>query len=109
MTTLHSTRTALRTAALVAAAPFIGLVFILTLPVAGLAMLAWFATRALARQTRLLTTIRDVALFVAAPFIGLVYVLAMPLVGTAMLARIAFRELAHRAAPAAPVMTQRLA
>lgn len=109
MTTLHTTRTGLRTTLLVAAAPFIGLAFILTLPVAGLVALAWFAARALARQTRLLTTIRDVALFAAAPFIGLVYVLAMPAVGLFMLARIAAKELTHHAAPAAPAMARQAA
>ena len=100
MTTLQTTRTGLRTTVLVAAAPFVGLVFILALPVAGLAALAWFAARALARQTRLLTTIRNVALFVAAPFIGLVYILAMPAVGLFMLARLALEAHGHHTTPA---------
>lgn len=109
MSSLHTTRTAFRSTAAVAAAPFVGLVFIVTLPLAGLAALVWFATRALARQTRLLTAMRDIALFVAAPFIGLVYVLAMPAVGLFMLARIAIKEMAHRAEPATPVTARQAA
>jgi len=100
MSKLQTTRTALRTTALLPFTPFIGLAFIVALPVAGLAMLAWFGARALARQTRLLATVRNVALFVAAPFVGLVYVLLMPVVGIATLAWIAGKALTRHAEPA---------
>lgn len=109
MTRLHTPRTGFRTTVLFAAAPFIGLVFILALPVAGLAALTWFAARALARQTRLLTAIRNVALFAAAPFVALVYVLAMPAIGAATLAWIGGKALARHVVPTAPAMTPRLA
>lgn len=100
MSTLHTTRTALRTTVLLPFTPFIGLAFILVLPVAGLVMLAGFAVKALAPQARLLTKLRDVALFVAAPFVGLAYVLAMPAVGLLTLAWLGGRAVArHVAAP----------
>lgn len=96
MTTLHTftTRTPMttaRTMGLLVAAPFIGLVFVLVLPFAGLALLAAYALKAMLRSGRLLRTARDLALFFAAPFIGLGYILLMPLAGLAAIAWVALR------------------
>jgi CheY-like chemotaxis protein len=72
-------------------APFLGLLYVLVLPFAGLAALVampfWFAIRALARRSgRVGTWLRNVGLFLAAPVVGLVYVIALPFVGLGMLA-----------------------
>lgn len=74
--------------ALLVAAPFIGLIYAVSLPLIGMAMLLWTAGQALARwpaAKKTLRFLRNVALFVAAPFIGLVYAVMLPFVGTAML------------------------
>lgn len=62
--------------ALAIAAPFIGLAFIMALPVLGLAGLAYFSYKAL-----MSTRAKNIVLFLASPFIGLAYVVAMPIVG----------------------------
>ena len=88
----------LRNVALFAAAPFIGLVYAVALPLVGLAMLAWMGGRAIARAPATRTGLiaaRNVALFVASPLIGLVYAVALPFVGMVMIARIAYQ--AYRA------------
>jgi CheY-like chemotaxis protein len=75
--------------ALFAAAPFIGLIYALLLPLVGIAMLAWVAGQALfAMPTtkKVLNRAKDIALFVAAPFIGLIYAVMLPFVGLTMLA-----------------------
>ena len=72
--------------ALAVAAPFIGLVFVVALPLVGLAMLAWAGARALARRAKPLARFaKNVALFVAAPFVGLAYAVAFPFVGMGIL------------------------
>ena len=76
--------------ALFVAAPFIGLVYAMALPFVGLAMLAWFAAKAIAQAPatpRVLAGMKSVALLVAAPFIGLVYAVLLPFVGVAMIAK----------------------
>lgn len=79
-------------ALLLCAAPFIGLAFIVTFPIVGLALLAWMAARAFAaRWKRLARVLRNVALFFAAPFIGLAYAVALPFVGMVMLVQAALR------------------
>lgn len=77
-----------KSAALFLAAPFIGLVFALLLPVVGISMLAWTAGKALVQSQAAKRTpsyLKNVALFVFAPFIGLAYAVMLPVVGTAML------------------------
>lgn len=70
------------TAAMLVAAPFIGLAFVVVLPFAGLAYIAWLAMKALlTSRPAFWRRARNVALFFAAPFIGLVYALALPFVG----------------------------
>lgn len=86
------------------AAPFIGLAYIIAMPIVGMGMLAWFAGQAMVKaiaaarakaeaahltQTGLpkqRSTIKNIGLFFAAPFIGLAYIVAMPIVGVGMLA-----------------------
>jgi CheY-like chemotaxis protein len=75
--------------ALFVAAPFIGLVYAVLLPLVGIAMLAWVGGQALfAMPTtkKVLNRVKDIALFVAAPFIGLIYAVMLPFVGLTMLA-----------------------
>jgi CheY-like chemotaxis protein len=78
----------LKSAALLLAAPFIGLAYIALLPIVGMAMLAAMAGRAmLERQVprRALAVLKHVAVLVAAPFVGLAYIVALPVIGMGML------------------------
>lgn len=80
-----------------AAAPLVGLAFVVLLPVAGLAVLAGAAARTLWTRFSLRATLRaarDVGLFFAAPVIGLMYTLLMPFVGLALVAAMAARAFA---------------
>lgn len=71
-----------RTVVMLGAAPFIGLAFIVVLPFAGLAILAWLAAKVLlASRLVVWKLVRNVVLFFAAPFIGLAYAVALPFVG----------------------------
>lgn len=86
-----------RNAALVCAAPFIGLAFAVAGPFVGLGALAWLGARAFAAHwPRLALFARNVGLFIAAPFIGLAYALAAPLVGIGAIAWIAVRAALNR-------------
>lgn len=78
----------LKNIALFLAAPFIGLVYALFLPLLGLAMLTWIGGKALLKTQVVRNSpayLKNVALFLAAPFIGLAYAVALPFVGVAML------------------------
>jgi hypothetical protein len=76
------TNEAARTVVLLGAAPFIGLAFVVALPLIGLALIAWLATKALlANRGAVWKRARNVVLFLAAPFIGLTYAVALPFVG----------------------------
>ena len=73
---------AAETVVMAAAAPLVGLAFVVALPFAGLAYLAWLAAKALlARRRAIWKRTRNVVLFFAAPFIGLAYAVALPFVG----------------------------
>ena len=81
-----------KNAALAFAAPFIGLAFVVGLPVIGPAVLAWMAAKAfVAAYPKAARVLRNVALFAAAPFIGLAYAAALPFVGIAALAWVGAR------------------
>jgi CheY-like chemotaxis protein len=70
------------------AAPFIGLAYIVAMPFYGLAVLAFLAGRAAAKnQTVKAAAIvfEHVAMVVAAPFVGLAYVVLFPFIGLALL------------------------
>jgi hypothetical protein len=88
----HTAAAAAKAVALACAAPFIGLAFVVGLPVFGLALLAWTVARA--------RFVRNVALFAAAPFIGLAYAVALPFVGIAALGWVAVRATLKRPAAA---------
>ena len=81
-----------KTVGVACAAPFIGLAFVVGLPIIGLALLAWMVLR--------IPFVKNVALFVAAPFVGLAYALAFPFVGIGLLAWVAVRALLNRPAAA---------
>lgn len=82
-----------RNVALFIAAPFVGLLYALAMPLVGFGALMWFAAKALASRFPLLKT---VALTVAAPFIGLAFVLTMPIVGTSTLVWVGLKGLTSR-------------
>lgn len=90
----------LKKVALLMAAPFIGLLFVVFLPYVVTAMLAWFGVRALAAKIPLVRSalhfLKNVALFIAAPFVGLAYVLLLPAVGFGMLAWIGVQSLTKK-------------
>ena len=68
--------------ALFAAAPFIGLAYIVLFPFVGLAMLAWMGAKAAMKNRK----VRTAAMVAAAPVIGLVFVTAGPVLGLGALA-----------------------
>ena len=89
--TEHVTATT-RTVILMAAAPFIGLLFVLALPVICVALTAYYGVKlAAARWTTVARHLKNVALFIAAPFIGLAYMLALPVVGLGTIAYFGFK------------------
>jgi CheY-like chemotaxis protein len=93
----------LKNVALFLAAPFISLIYALTLPMVGMAMLLWIGAQALyanPKARKVLLQAKSVALFVAAPFIGLVYALALPLIGVVMLVWVAAQAVMAKTAKA---------
>ena len=72
----------LKNVALFLAAPFIGLAYILSMPLVGFGMLTWFAGKAAAAKYPM---VKAVTAIVAAPFVGLAFILTMPLFGLATL------------------------
>ena len=90
---LQTART-LKNIALFAAAPFIGLVYAMALPLVGLVMLAMMAARAFAGSPAK-AVVKNVLLLAAAPFVGLAYAVALPFVGIAMIIKIGYQ--AYRA------------
>ena len=76
-----------KAAAMLLAAPLLGLAFVIVLPFAGLALLAWMAIKAAAKKWTVAARIaKRIALFAAAPFIGLAYFIAFPFVALGALA-----------------------
>jgi hypothetical protein len=74
--------------ALFLAAPFIGLAYIVALPLVGLGLLAVLAVRAAAKFAAVKAVARalkTVGMAVAAPFVGLAFVVFFPFVGLALL------------------------
>jgi CheY-like chemotaxis protein len=90
----------LKNVALLLAAPFIGLLYAVMLPVVGLAMLGWIGAKALLKTRaarKAPTYLKNVALFISAPFVGLVYALMLPFVGMAMLTWMGARAIIAKA------------
>ena len=77
---------AAKTTLMLAAAPLLGLVFVLAAPVAGLAIVAWMLMKALVRNRAAVAgRVKRIALFFAAPFTALLYITAFPFVAMGML------------------------
>lgn len=75
--------------ALFLSAPFIGLLYAVLLPFIGLAMLAWFAGKALFESAKVRKALRfgkRMLLIAAAPLVGLAYLIVLPFAGFGMLA-----------------------
>jgi hypothetical protein len=90
--TRELTRAATTTALLVAA-PLIGFAFVIALPLAGLAAIAWMLVKAVARKRAAVVAVaKRTALFFAAPFVGLAYLMAFPFVAIGMLGYYAIRK-----------------
>jgi hypothetical protein len=86
----EATGSTLKNIALFLAAPFIGLVYIVLLPVVGLGFVAVLAGRAAAAKFAAVRTaarvLKNVVMVVAAPVVGLAYVVLFPVIGLAALA-----------------------
>jgi len=81
------------------AAPFIGLAYIMAMPFYGLAMVAFLAARAAARNATVKAAaivLKHVAMVIAAPFIGLAYVVLFPFIGLALLLWMAGKAVAAK-------------
>ena len=94
-----------RNLALFLAAPLIGLVYAVALPLVGMGALAWTAWKSVEasspRAARVLHVVRNVALLLVAPFIGLAYAVFLPFVGMIALLWTAGRALTVRLTPQA--------
>ncbi len=80
-------------------APFIGLVYVIMLPVAGLAAIAVIAGRIVAKwetAKKIGMALKPVGLVIGAPLVGLAYVVLFPFVGLAALAWIGGRAAVAR-------------
>jgi CheY-like chemotaxis protein len=86
----------IKNVALFLAAPFVGLVYILTFPIVGLGMLAWTAIQAQQKKAEEAgklqpaapakpSVLKTAALVIAAPLIGLAFVVAGPILGLGLL------------------------
>ena len=90
----------LRNVALFLAAPFIGLVYAVMLPMVGMLTLAWIGSKTLRDHEPSSTTpryARHIGTALAAPFIGLVYALVLPLAGLATMLWMGYKTLAEMA------------
>jgi hypothetical protein len=77
---------AVKATMMIAAAPLLGLAFVVLAPIAGLAVLAWMLMKALVRnRVAIATRVKHVALFFAAPVMALFYIAAFPFVAMGML------------------------
>jgi CheY-like chemotaxis protein len=93
---------ALKNIALFFAAPFIGLAYVVALPIVGFGVVAYMAARAAAKieaVNAVVQTLRTIGMMIAAPFIGLAFVAFFPIVGLAMLAWMGGRALVGAEAP----------
>ncbi len=76
-----------RDVALFFAAPFVGLMYFLAFPFAGLGLMAWYSGEAIEKKWELTASaemrmLRNIFFYTAAPLIGLVYVIVLPIVGS---------------------------
>src|SRR5665811_1714296 len=81
------------------AAPFIGLAYIIALPIVGLGAIAVLAVRAAVKYDAVRTvavTLKTIAMVFAAPVFGLAYVVLFPFIGLATLFWLAGRAVLAR-------------
>lgn len=84
--------------ALFFAAPFVGLMYFLALPFAGLGLAAWYSGEALEKKWELtasaeMLVLRNIFFYTAAPLIGLVYIIVLPITGSIFLIWYAWKKL----------------
>lgn len=90
-------RTLAATAGMFLAAPFLGLAFVIALPLIGFYHVAKLALEAFARKSpvkaarfrKAAAMLKNVGLFFAAPIVALGYIIALPFVGLVMIAKLA--------------------
>jgi len=95
-------RTMVKTIGMFLAAPFIGLAYVIALPIIGIYHLAKLALEAYAKRVpaingklkNAMDLVKNIGLFFAAPFVALGYVIALPFVGFFMFFTLAME--AHR-------------
>jgi hypothetical protein len=95
-------RSMVKTIGMFLAAPFIGLAYVIALPIIGIYHLAKLALEAYAKRVPAtsgkmkndMVMVKNIGLFFAAPFVALGYVIALPFVGFFMITRLAIE--AHR-------------
>ena len=90
---------ALKNILLFFAAPFIGLAYIVALPLVGLGVFAMLASRLAAKNEKVrtvLVTLKNIAMVLAAPVFGLAYIVLFPFIGLATLLWLAGRAIAAR-------------
>jgi hypothetical protein len=81
-----------KVALMLAAAPLLGLAFVVAMPLAGLALIAWMVMKGMVRnRAAIAARVKRVALFLAAPFISLLYIAAFPFAALGMLVYCAVR------------------
>jgi CheY-like chemotaxis protein len=81
------------------AAPFIGLAYIIALPIVGMAVIAMLASRAALKIDKVravAVTLKTIAMVFVAPVLGLAYVVLFPFIGLATLLWLAGRAVAAR-------------
>jgi len=92
----------IKNVALFLAAPFIGLVYAMFLPLVGLGTLVWMGSKEMRKPgatDKLLRGLKLAGKIVAAPFVGLAYVVFLPFVGLVALAWVAVREVRSQHRP----------
>ena len=99
-------RTMIKTIGMFLAAPFIGLAYVIALPIIGIYHLAKLALEAYAKRVpatsgemkgAMMVKVKNIGLFFAAPFIALAYVIALPFVGFFMITKLAIEAYGKRA------------
>jgi len=90
-------RTMIKTIGMFLAAPFIGLAYVIALPIIGIYHLTKLALEAYAKRVpatsgkmkKAMVMVKNIGLFFAAPFVALGYVIALPFVGFFMITKLA--------------------
>lgn len=98
---LKKERSLVKNFAMLLAAPFIGLAYVIALPFIGFYQFAKLAAEAYAKKRHVKLDkaarfLKNISLFFAAPFIALAYIIALPFVGFYMFAKLAIEAKARR-------------